>query len=309
MGFPDERDRRLIRHAEQTEELAAGLCDWLGEFNPVRKGVNLLPVAESDEFEVLRLRRLASKLVTSAKVPVAAAVYGPSQVGKSLFMGQVLAPSSDAYSPLGRDERHGEPAYYKSLSFDNDLNPQSGSNEATALVTRFTTKDRIAPSVSPDYPVLVRALSRSEWLRVLARGFHVECRTPDHFWGRGELEELFEDLGRRHPGTEVDRKWRMDLLDAFSYMRSVDRRGFPATEAAFNGLLGRYPLSEEGYQAAAARLFWDDWSSLTNLFIRINGFLRKITREGHDPAILTHWAGVRFLLDSQRQKVHQRRTS
>ena len=309
MGFPDERDRRLIRHAEQVEELATGLCDWLAEFNPVRKGADLLPVAGSDEFEVLKLRRLASNLVTSAKVPVAAAVYGPSQVGKSLFMGQVLAPSNEAYSPLGRDEQHGEPAYYKSLSFDNDLNPQSGSNEATALVTRFTTKDRIAPSVSPDYPVLVRALSRSEWLRVLARGFHVECRTPGHCWGRGELEELFEDLGRRHPVTEVDRKWRMDLLDAFCYMRSVDRRGFPATEAVFNGLLGRYPLSEEGYQAAAARLFWDDWSSLTNLFIRINDFLRKITRERHDPAILTHWAGVRFLLDSQRQKVHQRRTS
>ena len=27
--------------------------------------------------------------------------------------------------------------------------------------------------------------------------------------------------------VETDRKWRMDLLDAFSYMRNVDRRGFP----------------------------------------------------------------------------------
>jgi hypothetical protein len=309
MGFPDERDRRLIRHAEEVEELAAGLCDWLAEFNPARKGVDLLPAAESDEFEVLKLRRLAGNLYRSAKVPVAAAVYGPSQVGKSLFMGQVLAPHSEAYSPLGRDEQHGPPAYYKSLSFDTDLNPQSGSNEATALVTRFTTKDRIAAGVSPDYPVLVRALSRSEWLRVLARGFHVECRAADDPWQRGALEELFEDLGRRYPAAEADRKWRMDLLDAFCYMRSVDRRGFPAGEAVFNGLAGRYPLSEEGYQALAARLFWDGWSSLTNLFIRINDFLQKITREGRDPAILSHWAGVRFLLDSQRQKVHERRTS
>ncbi len=168
----------LIRRAEQVENLATDLCDWLSEFNPARRNTDLLPVAESDEFEVLQLRRLAGSLYTSAKVPVAAAAYGASQVGKSLFMGQVLRPQSENYCPIGGDETLGEPAYYKNLSFDNDLNPQCGSQEATALVTRFTTKDRIGAGVSPDYPVMVRALTRVEWLRVLARGFHAECKTP-----------------------------------------------------------------------------------------------------------------------------------
>ena len=36
--------------------------------------------------------------------------------------------------------------------------------------------------------------------------------------------------------------------------RRWSRRGFPAKEAVLNGLMSRYPLSEEGYQAAAARL-------------------------------------------------------
>lgn len=309
MAFPDERDRGLIRQAEQVEDLASGLCDWLAEFNASRRAVDLLPVSENDEFEVLRLRRLAGNLLTSARVPVAAAVYGPSQVGKSLFMGQVLKPHSEAYSPLGRDEQHGPPAYYKDLSFANDLNPQSGSNEATALVTRFTTKDRIAASVAPEYPVMVRALTRSEWLRVLARGFHVECQIGNRCWDQGRLEELFEAYGDAHADREVDRKWRMDLLDAFSYMRTVDPRGFPAKEAVVSGLLGRYPLTEEGYVAIAAALFWNKWPSLTNLFVRINSFLARLAAGPHDPAILTHWAGVRFLLDSQRARAHQRRTS
>jgi len=309
MAFPNQRDRDLIRQAEQVEQLATDLCNWLAEHNPSRRAADLFPIDEADEFEVLQLRRLAGNLFTSAKVPVAAAVYGPSQVGKSLFMGQVLRPHSEAYSPLGRDEQHGEPAYYKHLSFDNDLNPQSGSNEATALVTRFTTKDRIAASVAPEFPVMVRALTRAEWLRVLARGFHVECQMPDYAWGQAQLEELFEELDRQHGSREVDRRWRMDLLDAYSYMRNVDRRGFPAKEAIINGLMSRYPLSEEGYTAAAARLFWNSWPSLTDLFIRINNFLEKISSDEHDPAILTHWAGVRFLLDSQRSKVHERRTS
>ncbi len=309
MGFPDERDRNLIRHAEQVENLATDLCDWLSEYNPSRRSTEMLPIAESDEFEMLQLRRLASSLYTSAKVPVAAAVYGPSQVGKSLLVGQVLKPHSENFCPIGGDETLGEPAYFKHLSFDDDLNPQCGSNEATALVTRFTTKDRIGASVSPEYPVMVRALTRAEWLRVLARGFHVECKTPDRTWTQSELEELFEDLSRSCPGDDVDRKWRMDIIDAYSYIRAVDRRGFQAKEAVLNGMLGRYQLSEEGYVAAAAALFWDGWQSLTNLFQKISNFLDRITLGDHDPAIFTHWAAVRFLLDSQRSKVHERRNS
>jgi hypothetical protein len=97
-------------------------------------------------------------------------------VGKSLFVGRMLQASSDDYSPLGRDEQHGPPAYFQFLSFDTDLNPQSGSNEATALVTRFTTKDRIAANLSPEYPVMVRALTRAQWLRVLARALSGRMR-------------------------------------------------------------------------------------------------------------------------------------
>ena len=309
MGFPDDRDRRIIRKAERTEELATDLANWLAEYNEARIEKDLAPVPNSDEFELTRLRRMASNLYSSAKVPVAAAVYGPSQVGKSLFVGRVLIPSSDDYSPLGRDEQNGEPAYYQHLSFDTDLNPQSGSNEATALVTRFTTKDRIAASTAPEYPVMVRALTRAQWLRVMARGFSVECATPDHNWTQEELEDTFSDVARRYSATEVDRKWRLDILDAYAYMRVCDRRGYQAKEAVVNGLLSRYPLSEDGYIALVAAIFWDNWGSLTNLFMRINDFLTRIAIENQDPAILTHWAGVRFLLDSQRAKSHERRNS
>lgn len=309
MGFPDDRDRSIIRLAEKTERFATELAHWVAEFNGERIQRDLAPIPESDEFELTRLRRLSSNLYSSAKVPVAAAVYGPSQVGKSLFVGRVLLPSSDDYSPLGRDEQNGEPAYYQHLSFDTDLNPQSGSNEATALVTRFTTKDRIAASTAPEFPVMVRALTRAQWLRVLARGFNVECATPERNWTQEELEDMFDDVGRRYSGTGVSRSWRMDLLDAYAYMRSCDRRGFQSSEALVNGLLTRYPMSEEGYVAVAANLFWDNWGSLTQLFMRINDFLTRIESPEHDPAILTHWAGVRFLLDSQRAKVHERRQS
>jgi|GEM_PF-676093 len=309
MAFPDDKDREIIKQADVTENLATDLCDWLADFNAERRATDLLPIPEADEFEMLRLRRMANSLYNSAKVPVAAAVYGPSQVGKSLFMGEVLKPSSEDYSPIGADEKLGPPCYYKELSFHNDLNPQSGSNEATALVTRFTTKDRMGADVSPEYPVMVRALTRVEWMRVLARGFFVECKAPEGTWQQSDLEELFSSLFATNPAKEVDRKWRMDILDTFSYMRNVDRRGFPAKESIVNGLLSRYPLTEEGYVAAASRLFWDSWPDLTALFNRIRLFLDKITIGDNDPALFCQWAAVRFLLDSQRAKKHERRTS
>ena len=67
--------------------LATDLAHWVNNHNAARIAADLLPVPGSDEFELTRLRRLASNLYSSAKVPVSAAVYGPSQVGKSLFMG------------------------------------------------------------------------------------------------------------------------------------------------------------------------------------------------------------------------------
>ncbi|MEK6239220.1 MAG: virulence factor SrfC family protein, partial [Planctomycetales bacterium] len=118
-----------------------------------------------------------------------------------------------------------------------------------------------------------------------------------------------ESVSRRYASTEIDRSWRLDLLDAYAYMRFCDRRGFQSKEAVVNGMLNRYPLTDEGYIAIAAGMFWDNWGTLTQLFMRINDFLTKIATTEHDPAILTHWAGVRFLLDSQRKKVHERRNS
>ena len=200
MGFPDDRDRRIIRLAEETENFATDLANWVNEFNEARVQQDLLPVPASDEFELTRLRRLASNLYTSAKVPVGRGGLRPFAGGQEPVRRPGAQASSEDYSPLGRDEQNGPPAYFQDLSFDNDLNPQSGSNEATALVTRFTTKDRIAASVSPEYPVMVRALTRAEWLRVLARGFHVECKTPDRNWTQEQLEDLFEELASRYSG-------------------------------------------------------------------------------------------------------------
>ena len=300
MAFPDDRDRELQKKSFQVQGLADDLFNWVGKHNRQRIEQDLGAIRTNDEFRLLTLRRRAASLHRSSQVPVAAAIFGASQVGKSLFVGRIIKSQDPNYSPLGRDEKVGPPAYEAKLSFEHDLNPNLGSNEATALVTRFTTKDRFEKEALQEFPVMVRALSRSEWLRVLARGFRSQCEMPaTQKWEDADLEGLFEDVASNHGGREIDRQWRMDLLDVYSYLKRLDPLRYYSDESTFNGLLSRYTLDEAGYTEIAARMCWNSWPEITELFSRICGFLEMLTATGK-PGILAHWAAVRFLLDSQR---------
>lgn len=309
-GFPDDRDRELQRLAERTGQTADDLVEWAGKHVAPRQGGDH-PVSPDEEFSLYRLRRLASNLWRSANVPVAAAVYGPSQVGKSLFMGRVLEPAGEGDTPLGKCDQLGPPSYIRKLSFHYDINPQAGSVEATALVTRFTTKERFDEKALPEYPVKVRALTRAEWLRVLARGYRSECQQDeDTAWREGPIRNLFDQVSREHVGDAVDRDWRMDLLDVYAYLRHLDHLQYEVSESMFNSFLSQYPLTDAGYVEIAGRMFWNHgkYPELTALFNDVCRFLRKITRNGRD-GILVHWAALRFLLDSQRSAVHESQKS
>lgn len=304
-GFPDDRDRELQRMADRTWQVADDLVEWAGKNVEARRESDYA-VSPDEEFALYRLRRLASNLWRSANVPVAAAVYGPSQVGKSLFMGQVLQPAAEGDTPLGKCDQLSPPAYVRQLSFDHDINPKSGAKEATALVTRFTTKERFDQEALPEYPVKVRALTRAEWLRVLARGFRSECKQPkDVTWREGQVRALFEEISQSHSAEAVDRDWRMDLLDVYAYLRSLDPRLYEIGESMFNAFLSQFPLTGAGYVEIAGRMFWDrqNYPELTSLFRDVDQFLQKVMRFGRD-GILIHWAALRFLLDSQRKATH-----
>ena len=304
-GFPDDRDRELQRMAERTGQIADDLVEWAGKHVASRQESDYA-VSPDEEFSLYRLRRLASNLWRSANVPVAAAVYGPSQVGKSLFVGRVLEPAAEGDTPLGKCDQLGPPGYIRNLSFHYDINPQAGAKEATALVTRFTTKERFDEKALPEYPVKVRALTRAEWLRVLARGYRSECQQDeDAAWRESQIRDLFDAVSRDHAGDAVDRDWRMDLLDVYAYLRHLDHLRYEVSESMFNSFLSQYPLTESGYVEIAGRMFWNHgkYPELTALFNDVCRFLRKITRDGRD-GILVHWAALRFLLDSQRSAAH-----
>jgi hypothetical protein len=309
MSFPDKQDRELLNRAADIKRFAGGLKAWMAQFADVRKQNDIAPLATADQLTAWQLERNACSLLESAKHPVATAIYGPSQAGKSLMIGQVLTAADKERSPLGRNEAAGSPAYLPSLSFDIDLNPQNGSNEATAMVTRFSTTDRLPADLPAEYPVMARALRRGQLLCVLARGFAMECASRGQTCTRESITAAVTDLSRRYPGAKTDPMWQNDLLDAFAYMKQCDPRCFTASCEEFMSALVEQPLSSEGCVELAARLFWDGWRSLTGLFLRLDEYLQSIASPHHEPGLMVSWSAVRFLLDSKRSMVHQRAAS
>lgn len=307
--FPEDRDRRLIAYADRLQTFAADLSDWAARRRPHDDNTRRSATG-SDSVTIEQLRRTAANLLEAARHPAAAAVYGPSQAGKSLFADRMLTPRDPERSPLGRDERHAAPGYLPGLSFNVDLNPQSGSNEATALVTRFTAGDRLPADLPPQFPVLARALTRGQLLRVLARGFAMECIAGGPDWNETTLAAAIDELGKRYPAATPDVAWSRDLAGAYATMQTCEPRRYVAPEDALVAALARAPLTGEGYVALAARMFWDDWRSLTGLFLRVNEFLAGIRPAASEASeLLVDWAAARFLLDGKRALVHERRGS
>ncbi|HEV7283118.1 MAG TPA: virulence factor SrfC family protein [Pirellulaceae bacterium] len=307
MGFPEDRDKALQREAIEAWELADALDEWVADHAEARRNVDVGAVSREQEFRLLQLRREARDLFGLSKVPAAAAVYGASQTGKSLFVSRVVEPRTSDDSPLGPDDV--SEGYIRELSFERDVNPQCGSNEATALVTRFSVRDRMGDDLPPvRYPVVARALTRAEWLKVLARGFASECESEGRgIWNEETLESLFQSIEREHPAQAVDRQWRLDLSDAYADLHEIEPLRFRPEESFFSGLCSRYPLTGDGYVELAARLFWEGpkFPLLTEWFVKVANFLTFLASKQRDNCMAVHWAAVRFLLDSQHKDVQQ----
>jgi hypothetical protein len=153
-------------------------------------------------------------------------------------------------------------------------------------------------------------MSRGQLLRVLGRGFAMECIADGPDWTEATIAAAVEEIARRHPAQRVDATWRRDLSAAYAAMRAGDPRRFAAEEAVLSGALAHTPLAGDGYTALAARMLWNDWRSLTGLFLRVDEFLSGIRPAPGEPGELSvDWAAARFLLDGKRAPVHERRGS
>ncbi len=269
--------------------------NWIARNLPKRAGTRHQLSSELADQVRKRCRELKN-LHLAASMPVAVAVYGASQAGKSLFVGRLLESRRQGETVLGFDPKD---APIPDLDFLNDFNPQGGG-EATAVVTRFTLGKGLADGMRVDgFPIIGRLLNRSDLLKSMARGFKGECKTDEEQnWDGDEVERLLRDnLHKNYPSEVVDTDWRLDICEAHDFLvKEYCDRSITISEDALADLLRRYPLNDEGYIKLCCHLFWYNLELLNNLFVK----LLKLRDEvgGESDLVFMEWGVIPYILDS-----------
>ena len=143
----------LPREAARAEAIDRAARDGLGWI-----GANAPEAGEALLRELRQNARRARALRHAAQRPVAVAVFGASQAGKSYLVSRLAAPSGKPLTAAFGPAR---------LDFLRDINPPGG-NESTGLVTRFTIA---AQPVAADAPIALRLLSQTDAVKILANTY------------------------------------------------------------------------------------------------------------------------------------------
>ncbi|MDE6272582.1 MAG: putative virulence factor [Muribaculaceae bacterium] len=105
----------------------------------------------------INLKRIAH----AASVNAGAAIFGASQVGKS-YMGNYLLASKSTPTRIYNSKGG-------SVGFLSSVNPTGNGKEATALITRFSTKNLCG--ANPDYPYQIVMLSPTDLVLVIVDSY------------------------------------------------------------------------------------------------------------------------------------------
>lgn len=245
------------------------------------------------ERDTRRMIMQADRLSEAARRPMAVAVFGPSQVGKSHLI-SVLARKGDAL--FARFDGMPEPVNYIEV-----INPDKGK-EATGLVSRFTLKPVKAP---PGYPVSLRLLSHSDIIKILANAYFYEGNPARYeTWPTPEEIDAHVSAFLGAAGAEgaagltVDDIW--DIADYFQrYMpeseltKRLDDFWEDAAEIA-----PKLPIERLGKLFS---ILWGGHDALTELYQTLVGGLAKLgfAAEAFVPfeAIDATQRGVQSILD------------
>ena len=299
MAFPSPEDLALQREVEGLRKQVEGFDEWGVRFAAEREG-SARPLPKGLPFQILGLRRRAKNLSVASSVPVALALYGASQCGKSLLVGRLIEPREPWQSTLGLTDH--DPLADK-LSFVNDLNPKLAT-EATAVVTRFALSERSGiPEAFADYPVRGRLFAAADILKALGRGFFTEC-AGEIEWTEASIASLMQELTLRHGSDTPDPEWRADLLDAYEYLRTdIRHHRLKADPVSVGHMLVNEPLSNDGYMKLACHLFWENAKPVSLLFERLWRLRTDDFRD--DDSLLMAWHVVHFILDSNRTSEYE----
>jgi hypothetical protein len=245
--------------ANEIDALAGRAVDWLAG-RPEHADPGLARALRRDARKARALREAAGR-------PVAVAVFGASQAGKSYLVSRLAAP-------LGRPlaARFGG----TELDFLRDINPPGGQ-EATGLVTRFTIA---APPAPQDTPIALRLLSQTDVVKILANTFledfvMVDAAPPEPEALAAALRALEHDAAPA-PQDGMTADDIEDLQDYFTRHfadRALSQALTPAFWAKLADVVPRLPASR---RAAAFAPLWGRLEPLTACCAAMLDTLRRL---------------------------------
>lgn len=253
----------LPREAARAEAIDRGARDglaWIGTHAP--------DAGEALLRELRQNARRARALRHAAQRPVAVAVFGASQAGKSYLVSRLAAPSGKPLTAAFGPAR---------LDFLRDINPPGG-NESTGLVTRFTIA---AQPVAADAPIALRLLSQTDAVKILANTYledfafdEAAVPTPE------KLQAHIAALEKLAGPSATDALDADDIEDLQDYLHQHfrDRPLIGALAAGyfwprFAQLVPRLPAER---RAEAFALLWGGNPTLTRCCADLLGALKRL---------------------------------
>ena len=251
---------------DNIQKLIKGIDETLGWFR-----ANKPEEQYRQQFRDLVAKRLElrTRLETLNDNPGIAA-YGESQKGKSYLMSNLLQDNGSPFMVLGPGGRE--------YNYVSELNPPGDGQEATGVVTRFTSFRNAPERYCAQYPVLMRVHRVHELAIILADSYHFDV-TDYEQWLDKELEKMTAGLeakyGERPEVQEI--VVEDDIIAIKKYLQNyvngaqlIYRSDYLDTLA---GLIRRVRIDELPQVLAP---LWHNQPEVTDLFCRLMDVLKRL---------------------------------
>lgn len=249
----------LEETARKVADTGRELVAWVVDTENAQTIGNAREALERDlRKAVVQARRLAD----AATRPMAVAVFGPSQAGKSHLI-SVLARRGDAL--LATFEGISAP-----INYIERINPDR-EKEATGLVTRFTCK-QAAVAAPSEFPVRLRLLGHADIIKILSNSYIFEGN-PARYETWPEVKDIDAHVAgisasgsEQRNGLTAEDVW--DLNDYFQrYMPESElTKRLSGFWSAAAQIAPHLPLSQLG---ALFSILWGRHPELTELYVSL----------------------------------------
>lgn len=276
--------------AEKARKVAAAGDQAIAWIKDQENSASVGDLVSQIERDLRRQKLQATRLIRAAQRPMAVAVFGPSQVGKSHLVSVLARKGEEFFVSF-----EGMPP----VSYIQKINPYGGK-ESTGLVTRFTIKKR--PGARADLPVQLDLLAHADVIKIIANAYFFEGK-PSRYETLPEADEIlahaakYEELARLPDGTsglQIDDVW--DIADYFQqHLKEFDLTkrlgGFweiasrIAPKLAVNDLGGFFSI------------LWGRHDRLTDLYRQLVGALQQL---GFETEVLAPFIAIDSTLPDTR---------